>query len=103
MIIKKIEAEKFEHPGIVGTKYHIETLMEDKSFVYGELKGEHGERTSTETPRLYYVIDGNGKVEIDGDMAEISTGDLVMIPPKTKYNYWSKDGVLKFILFMEMH
>lgn len=103
MIIKKSDAESFEQPGVVGRKYKIEEFLSNRSWVYGELDGEHGECVSTEVPRLYYVISGKGRVKIDSKSTEIGEGDLVIIPPKTKYNYWSDGGILKFILFMENH
>ncbi|MDD3647520.1 MAG: cupin domain-containing protein [Candidatus Dojkabacteria bacterium] len=103
MIIKKTEAESFAQPGITGRKYHIDEFIKERTWVYGELDGEHGERESGETPRIYFVVKGKGSVEIDGQKSEVEEGDLVIIPPKSKYNYWSSDGLLKFILFMERH
>jgi mannose-6-phosphate isomerase-like protein (cupin superfamily) len=102
MIIKKQKAAKFSQPSIAGRKYDSDQIPEN-SFVYGELDGEHGQRTSSDEPRLYYVVKGSGSVEIAGKKSEISEGDLVIIPPNTTYNYWSKDGKMEFILYMERH
>ncbi|MBU0976015.1 MAG: cupin domain-containing protein [Patescibacteria group bacterium] len=103
MIIKKSQTENFKQQSIVGRKYHIDELVAERIWVYGELDGEHGERESTGIPRIYFVIEGEGCVEIGGQKSEIGEGDLVIIPPNNKYNYWSKGGILKFILFMEKH
>jgi mannose-6-phosphate isomerase-like protein (cupin superfamily) len=34
---------------------------------------------------LYYVLDGKGEFEIDGDKVSVMTGDLVYIPKRTPY------------------
>jgi quercetin dioxygenase-like cupin family protein len=103
MIIKSDEAEKFQQPGVKGKKYSLNNKFFKQCFVSGELDGEHGERTSTDNPRLYYVVSGNGKFEIDGEVTMVDEGDLVLIPPKTKHNYWSGSKTLKFVLVMETH
>lgn len=103
MIIKSEGAEKFRQPGIQGRKYALNDKFFMQCFVYGELDGEHGERTSTENPKLYYIVRGNGRFEIDGKKTDVEEGDLILIPPKTKHNYWSGDKELKFVLVMEAH
>lgn len=104
MIIRKNEATEFEQPSVVGRKYSIENLVRDKSFVVAKLNGEHGERVSTDVPRLYYIIDGSGIVVINGEESKFNQGDLIIIPPQTRYNYFSTEGgVVEFMLFMEAH
>jgi len=103
MVIKKESAEKFQQPGVKGRKYESKELLPDNSFVYGELDGEHGERVATAVPRLYYILEGKGRVEIEDGAYSVSEGDLAIIPPNAKYNYFSEGGRLKFILFMEKH
>ena len=103
MIIKIEDAESFKQPGVTGKKYNISELLPDNSFVYGELEGEHGERVSTKVPRMYYILEGKGRFEIAGEVSEVGKGDLIIIPPETKYNYWAQDGLSKFILYMESH
>lgn len=103
MVIRKQSAEKFQQPGVKGRKYDSSDLLPDNSFVYGELDGEHGERVTTSIPRLYYILEGKGKFQIDDKVYDVSEGDLAIIPPNTKYNYFSEGGIMKFVLFMEKH
>jgi mannose-6-phosphate isomerase-like protein (cupin superfamily) len=34
-----------------------------------------------ETEEIYYVIEGSGEMEVDGERAQVSPGDAVLIPP----------------------
>lgn len=43
---------------------------------------------------FYYIIDGNGEFEIDGDKIEIVKNDLIEILPKQKYSY---EGNMKML------
>lgn len=36
---------------------------------------------------FYYIIDGNGKFEINSEYIEVQKGDLIEIPPKYKYSF----------------
>ncbi len=103
MIIQSAQAEKFQQPSVAGRKYDLHDWFFGQCFVYGELDGEHGERVSTENPRLYYILGGDGRFEIDGETMTVGEGDLVLVPPETRHNYWSGNTTLKFVLVMETH
>lgn len=103
MIIRSAEAVAFQQPGVTGRSYSLQGGFFGQCFVYGELDGEHGERVSTENPRLYYILGGDGRFEIDGETMIVGEGDLVLVPPETRHNYWSGNTTLKFVLVMETH
>lgn len=35
-----------------------------------------------ESEELYYLIEGGGLMEVDGETAEVSVGDAILIPPR---------------------
>ncbi|MDB5169812.1 MAG: hypothetical protein JWN82_208 [Candidatus Saccharibacteria bacterium] len=51
--------------------------------------------TQNEVEFNYYVIAGNGYFILNDEKQAVSTGDLVVIPPKTKYTF---GGQLKMLL-----
>jgi len=44
----------------------------------GQTTQRHYHRESEE---LYYLLDGSGRMEIDGETAEVGPGDAILIPP----------------------
>jgi mannose-6-phosphate isomerase-like protein (cupin superfamily) len=44
----------------------------------GQATERHHHRISEE---LYYVVEGQGEMEIDGERAEVGVGDAILIPP----------------------
>ncbi len=51
--------------------------------------------TQSETEFNYYVIEGNGYFILNGDKQDVAKGDLVVVPPGTKYTF---GGQLKMLL-----
>ncbi len=44
----------------------------------GQSTQRHYHRVSEE---LYYLLEGSGELEIDGEQARVTTGDAILIPP----------------------
>jgi quercetin dioxygenase-like cupin family protein len=44
----------------------------------GQATQRHYHRASEE---LYYLLEGSGEMEIDGDRREVASGDAILIPP----------------------
>jgi mannose-6-phosphate isomerase-like protein (cupin superfamily) len=53
----------------------------------------HYHQTMTE---FYYVISGGGTITLDGEVSEITEGDLVMIPPGVRH---TSDGEMNVLIF----
>ena len=50
----------------------------------GDARARPGDASATTTPRreeIYYVVEGSGEMELDGDRRPVGTGDAVLIPP----------------------
>ena len=52
----------------------------------------HYHQTMTE---FYYVIAGGGTITLDGEVSDITTGDLVMIPPGVRH---TSDGEMEVLI-----
>ncbi len=55
----------------------------------------HAHRQNEE---IYFILEGNGRAEIDGENIELSAGDWVRISPAAKRQFFaSADTALKYI------
>jgi mannose-6-phosphate isomerase-like protein (cupin superfamily) len=50
----------------------------------------HGLTKNVACDRLYYVIDGEGVFEIDGESTPAQAGDVLIVPRGTPYDYWGR-------------
>ncbi|MFN8108621.1 MAG: cupin domain-containing protein [Thermoleophilia bacterium] len=61
----------------------------------GERTTRHHHRVSEE---IYYLVAGEGLMELDGEVAEVRTGDAILIPPGAWHQITaSKDGPLRLL------
>src|SRR5947208_14834802 len=42
---------------------------------------------------VYYILEGVGKMELNGDMVDVAPGTVVYIEPGTAHRLWSDEGV----------
>jgi mannose-6-phosphate isomerase-like protein (cupin superfamily) len=42
---------------------------------------------------VYYILEGRGKMELNGDVVEVEPGMVVFIEPFTAHRLWSEEGV----------
>src|SRR5277367_5944078 len=54
----------------------------------------HYHRDCTE---VYYILEGQGKMELNGEVVEIVPGTVVYIEPGTRHRLWSSEGVRTII------
>lgn len=74
-----------------------------QSVVYAQLNGDHGEVSTKDIERVYFIIEGSGKFIINEKIIQIEAGDIITVPPRTKYDYSpDENSTLKVILFMEL-
>lgn len=55
----------------------------------------HYHRKLTE---FYYVLDGSGEIELDGNIAELTPGTVVMIRPGVKHRARGNLKILNFVV-----
>ena len=41
------------------------------------------------TEEIYFITAGEGRMRIDGDLAEVKAGDAIAIPPGKKHKLWN--------------
>lgn len=71
--------------------------------VYAELDGDHGEVHTTESERIYFILEGEGEFVYGGETIIVQKDDVITVPPETVYNYHPTGGkTLKILLFMEL-
>ena len=52
--------------------------LAEASLAPGQATQRHYHRASEE---IYFVLDGNGRMELDGDERNVAPGDAILIPP----------------------
>jgi mannose-6-phosphate isomerase-like protein (cupin superfamily) len=94
-VIKEPKDFSFEKVGIKGKIFQSSDLTSKTRFVL--VKTETGHETTIrqqECDFIYYILEGNGYFEIDGQRENCSVGDLVVIPAGRKFTYKGKMKLL---------
>ncbi len=50
-----------------------------------------------ESEEIYYVVEGSGEMELDGERRRIEVGDAVLIPPGARHQIRADAGGLRFL------
>jgi mannose-6-phosphate isomerase-like protein (cupin superfamily) len=58
------------------------------TFIKDSVRHYHKECTE-----VYFVLDGCGQMELNGDVVDVRPGTVVYIEPGTRHRLWSEDGV----------
>jgi mannose-6-phosphate isomerase-like protein (cupin superfamily) len=58
------------------------------TFIRDSVKHYHKQCTE-----VYYILDGRGKMELNGDVIDVAPGTIVFIEPHTRHRLWSEIGV----------
>lgn len=103
MKITKKESIRQDWDQVKSYNYKLKHLSNYQSVVYAQLDGDHGEVSTKELERVYFIIDGKGEFDIAGIKTQAGQGDVITVPPHTKFDYRPLNGTtLKVILFMEL-
>ena len=64
--------------------------------VYTLKAGDTDQQQPHETDELYYVVEGSGKIEIDGSIQSVDKGKIIYVPAMTQHRFTeiSEDLVL---------
>lgn len=103
MYISKDKSIREDWDKVKSWNYKLPHLSPQKSVVYAEIQGEHGEVTTKESEWIYYIIEGKGKFIINNETVEVSGGDVITVPANTPYNYFAnEETILKVVMFIDM-
>ena len=88
MIFKKNDAPEFEKHGVTMRVYNTKDHCPEASVVYQETQHGHLEEFyHTKSNFIYYIIEGKGIWFIEDVPYEVSAGDMVIVPPNTRFYY----------------
>jgi len=103
MKIESTEAKRYDWDQCKSWNYKLTHLDPKRSVVYAEVTGDHGDASSQDLERIYYIVDGNAEFTVGSEVALVSRGDVLTIPPHTDCRYHALPGsTLKLVLFMEL-
>ncbi len=50
-----------------------------------------------ESEEIYYVVEGSGEMELDGERRPVAVGDAVLIPPGSRHQIRANEDGLRFL------
>ncbi len=71
----------------------VQSLAEG-SLVAGQSTQRHYHRLAEE---IYLIVEGGGKMEIDGETAEVGVGDAILIPPGAWHELVAADDGVRLL------
>ena len=99
MHVAKGKSTRFSWGKVWGLNYKF---PKDKvSILYAKLEEPHGQVSTNQATRYYYILAGKGEFVIAGQRALVKTGDVISVPPHTTYDYKPLGPSLEVVLFME--
>lgn len=78
------------------------TLLSSNSTSIGIIRLKRGEKDNQQphiTDELYYVIEGSGLIEIDGEDHVIEQGTFILVPANIKHRFHDNKSLL-IVLYM---
>lgn len=88
-IIHKDQTKVFKNNDVcIATEYPLGD--KDINVAYVEVSGRYPEKgrvTNVACKELAYIIEGSGKIVVEGDEIELNKDDLILLEPGEKY-YW---------------
>lgn len=95
--IKNIpETASFSQDGMDGYSFNLNN--KDISIdIIESYKGHERYCTNKVSSHIYYVLEGNGRFKINGEIYEVKSGEIVEIPKNTEFVYIGK---MKLLLIM---
>jgi len=95
-ILKLPKNYSFEKVGIKGKKFSVADITQKTGIC--QIETEKGHETTIIEHKcdfIYYILEGEGHFEINGQKESCTKGDLVVIPAGSKFKYV---GSLKMLL-----
>lgn len=79
----------------------IRELVRAANQTLAEATLEPGQQTQrhyhAESEELYYLLAGEGEMEVDGELAAVGPGDAIVIPPGAWHQITAGDSELRFL------
>lgn len=95
-VLKKPQEYSFEKVGIKGKKFSVADITSRTGVCFIETeKGHESTIIEHECDFIYFILEGEGYFEINGERENCLKDDLVVIPAESKFRYV---GLLKMLL-----
>jgi mannose-6-phosphate isomerase-like protein (cupin superfamily) len=91
-------AYKFGWKGLKGWAFNNKENFPNASAAYFEVTGRHGKVKTSKSDRIYFIIDGEGEFNINGESFKVVKTDVIIVPKNTPYDYKAISDVLKLFL-----
>lgn len=103
MKISRSQSKRHDWDKVRSWNYKLTGLSPKQSVVYAELEDDHGKVHTEGAERIYYILDGEGEFDINGEIVKVKKEDVITIPPRTNYDYKPINAtILKILLVMEL-
>lgn len=97
MLVKKSERKKHANAKTC-IAYEYDLGDKDIDVAYIEIDGrypEKGRSVNRKSKEVIFVVDGNGRIEIDDKVFVINDGDSIIVKPNQKFFF---EGILKIVV-----
>ena len=74
-----LSSDRVGGPRVGGLAHARKQSLAEAVLVDGQATERH---YHAETEEIYYVLDGTGEMEVDGERALVGPGDVILIPPR---------------------
>lgn len=99
--VSKDQAIIHGRPGVNGHYYQFPEVNGGTTVAFATFTWEHGERTIGNRARIYYILKGKAKFEVNKETFEALEGDAIAIPANGTYNLWPIGDSVEALLVME--
>lgn len=86
----------FEVGGVKGYAVSAQTGLSSGDVASLKVDGRHGLIKTTLSDRFYYIVSGAGAFDVGGKRFEVASGDLIVVPRDTPYDF---EGRMELLLF----
>lgn len=74
--------------------------IESLSMHYWHMKkGEIDDQKPHFQDEIYAILEGTGAVEVDGEISEVKTGDIIFVPKKMEHHFIADKGDIRMLIF----
>lgn len=81
------QTDSFSREGFDGHVYIEKEAALGFNALLIDVHGRHPRKRMIDTTRTYFVVDGSGTFDLNGQVTEVKKGDFVVIPAGSEYEY----------------
>jgi mannose-6-phosphate isomerase-like protein (cupin superfamily) len=81
---------------------YFQSIFNSKGLDVGVLRlneGEHDTQLPHSVDEVYYVVDGNGAIEIEGEVKPVKRADFIFVPANARHRFILDGKILVVVYF----